>query len=90
MRRVLTTTVFLCVVLMSMVAAVSPEATKSAIDSQMPVAIAQPLAAMNGAPLAAVSRQQGAAPLLPEPGLMVLVGSALLGLGSLVRRNTKE
>ena len=89
MRRVITTTGLLCVVLLSMVAAVSPEAAKSAIDSQMPVAIAQPLAAMNGAPLVAVPRK-GATPILPESGLLVLVGSTLLGLGSLVRRNTRE
>jgi hypothetical protein len=50
----------------------------------MPVAIAQPLAAMN-APL----RPATASAALPETGLLVLVGAGLMGLATIVRRATK-
>jgi hypothetical protein len=55
--------------------------------SRMPVAIAQPLAAMDRAPLVATP---GSGAMLPESGMLVLVGSALLGLGLVVRKTTRD
>jgi hypothetical protein len=53
----------------------------------VPVAIAQPLAAMDTGVLVAIpSRRSGAR--LPESGMLVLVGSALMGLAAIVRKTT--
>jgi hypothetical protein len=81
-------TAILAIALPPMLAAVSPEGAPSARDSSVSVAIAQPLAAMDGAPLVAVRRRAKANPMLPESGMLVLVGSSLLGLAALVRRST--
>jgi hypothetical protein len=50
--------------------------------SPVQVALAQPLGALG--PLAAVHRR-----VLPEPGLLMLIGGGLMGLGALVRRATR-
>jgi hypothetical protein len=75
-RRAIITVGFLSLALLPIMAAVPPETAASTLNTlppaQMPVAIAQPLGAME----------------VPESGLLVLVGSALLGLASVVRRTT--
>ena len=81
-RRVWTTAGTLSVALMLLAAAaVSPEP----LSHRMPIAVTQPLARA-GAPLA------GTRPafVLPESGLLALVGAALIGLGTLVRRTTTQ
>ena len=89
MRKLMITTAMLTMALLPMIAAVSPETTTTAArDSSVSVAIAQPLAVMDGAPLVAVSRRDKSNPMLPESGMLVLVGSSLLGLAALVRRTT--
>ena len=76
-RRVATTAGFLVLALLPVAAAVSPDAVP---PTNVPVAIAQTIAAM---PLFPVGR------LLPEPGLLVLVGTGLMGLAAIVRRSTR-
>lgn len=66
--------------LLPLAAAVSAE--PAAAPSPVPVAITQPLAAMG--PLAS-----GRTPLLPESGLLMLIGSGLMGLAAIVRRTTR-
>jgi hypothetical protein len=96
MRRLTMITALLAIALPPMLAAVSPEAAPSARDAAAPsardssvsVAIAQPLAAMDGAPLVTMRRRATSNPMLPESGMLVLVGSSLLGLAALVRRST--
>jgi hypothetical protein len=85
MWRLITTTALLTLVLLAMVAAVSPDAITPALDSAMPVAIVQPLATT---PLVSMPRQDKSNPMLPESGMLVLVGTSLLGLAALVRRTT--
>ena len=80
MRRVVISAGLLVLALLPVVAAVSPEQPPQA---PMPVAIAQPLAVMPS-PLGTP-----AAPLLPESGLLVLVGTGLMGLAAVVRRTTR-
>ena len=91
LRRVMTTASLLIVALMPLLAAVPREdavpAAAALPPSRVPVAIAQPLAAIDR-PLVGMPAQ-GAQAMLPESGLLVLVGSALLGLASVVRRTTK-
>jgi hypothetical protein len=62
-------------------AAVSAEPSS---QSPVPVAIAQPLAAIGP------ELMPSDTPILPESGLLVLVGSALMGLAAIVRRTTKS
>ena len=81
MRRAGTTAGLLMIALLPLAAAVSAEPA-SAIP--VPVAIAQPLGTM-GAELVAP-----ATPILPEAGLLVLVGTGLMGLAAIVRRATKK
>jgi hypothetical protein len=81
-------TALLAVALLPMIAAVSPEAATTVPDSSVSVAIAQPLAAMDVAPIVAVPRRGKSNPMLSESGMLVLVGSSLLGLAALVRRTT--
>jgi hypothetical protein len=79
-RRVWTTGGILSLALVLLAAAVvSPEP----LSHRMPMAIAQPLA-RSGAPLAATRPPF----VLPDSGLLALVGTALIGLGTLVRRTT--
>jgi len=87
-RKLMITTAMLAVALLPMIAAVSPEAAPSVPDSPVSVAIAQPLAAMDGASIVAVSRRGKSNPMLTESGMLVLVGSSLLALAALVRRAT--
>jgi hypothetical protein len=56
----------------------------------MPVVIAQPLAAMDGTSLVVVPSSPAADAMLPESGMLVLVGTALMGLAAIVRRTTKN
>ena len=79
-RRVATTAGFLVLALLPVAAAVSPDAVP---PTTVPVAIAQPIAAMPLIPIAASGR------ILPEPGLLVLVGTGLMGLAAIVRRTTR-
>ena len=65
--------------LLPVTAAVS---TMAATPDEIPVAITQPIARIAG-PLGP------SAPILPETGMMMLVGSGLLGLGTIVRRSTR-
>jgi hypothetical protein len=69
----------LVVALLPVAAAVSAEPTA---PPQVPVAIAQPLAVLG--PLGSSDR-----PMLPESGLLMLVGTALMGLAAIVRRTTR-
>src|SRR5918997_6294873 len=87
MRKVITTTGFLGLALLPIVGAVSPDAPPpvNAAPSRVPVAIAQPLAAMDGGALVAMPSSPVAEAMLPEPGMLVLVGSALMGLAAVVR-----
>lgn len=89
-RKVLTTAGFLSLALLPLAAAVSPEGATSALDAgPMPIAIAQQRATIESGPLAAMSAQTVSRHIQPESGLLVVVGSALFGLASLVRRTTK-
>lgn len=78
MRRAGITTGLLMVALLPVAAAVSAEPS----TTPAPVAIAQPLVTIG--PFGA-----GGAPVLPESGLLVLVGSGLMGLAAIVRRATR-
>ena len=85
LRRLTMTTALLMLALLPMIAAVSPEAAQPKNESRLPVAIAQPLASADSTVLVAMPRQHGSRPALPESGMLALVGSALIGLASLVR-----
>ena len=88
MRRAIVVMGMLCVALLPMLAAVSPEApSPTAPPPRMPVAIAQPIAAMadRGPRIPATATQA----MLPESGMLVLVGTGLLGLAAVVRRTTR-
>ena len=78
MRRLGITTGLLVMALLPLAAAVSAQ---PAASTAVPVAIAQPVAAFR--PIGS-----GAA-ILPESGLLILVGGGLMGLGAVVRRTTR-
>jgi hypothetical protein len=80
MRRTATTIGVLMVALLPVMAAVSPEAASA---PEVPVAITQPVGNL------AKVIGQSTTPVLPETGMILLVGSALLGLGTIVRRSTR-
>jgi hypothetical protein len=80
MRRVVTAVGLLIVALLPVAAAVSAEPTSS---TPVPVAIAQPLGT-HGTEILTPDT-----PVLPESGLLMLVGSALMGLAAIVRRVTR-
>jgi hypothetical protein len=80
MRRAAMTISVLVVALLPIVAAVSPEAASA---PEVPVAITQPVGNI------AKVIGQSTNPVLPESGMILLVGSALLGLGTIVRRSTR-
>lgn len=88
--RAFITAGILTLALLPMIGAVSPEAAASLPNvrtaEKMPVAIAQ-LAASDGTPLVGIPRANPT-PLLSEPGMMILVGSALIGLAAVVRRHS--
>jgi hypothetical protein len=77
-RRVTTTAGFLFLALLPVAAAVSPETPPSAV----PVAITQPLTM-------SLWPTRDMHPMLPESGLLVLIGGGLMGLAAVVRRTTK-
>ncbi len=79
-RRLGMTIGLMVVALLPVAAAISPDEPSPA---RMPMAITQPLAVLPE-PLGG-----GTAGVLPESGLIVLVGTALLGLASVVRRTTR-
>ncbi len=80
MRRIVTTAGFLVLALLPVAAAVSTEA---AAPTPAPVAIAQPL--IGTSPFF-----RGVAPVLPETGLLLVVGGGLLALAAVVKRATRE
>jgi hypothetical protein len=83
MRKLLVATTLLILALLPMIAAVAPDAARSAVDSTMPVAMAQTLAVDRSlVPFRSVPDQ----PVLSETAVLVLVGSSLIGLAAIVRR----
>jgi hypothetical protein len=91
MMRDVITAAFLGLALVPLTGAVSPE-TAPPVGPQphVPVAIAQPLAAMDSGSLVAIPSSPVADAMLPESGMLVLVGSALMGLAAVVRRTTNK
>jgi hypothetical protein len=88
LRRVLMPAGLLMVAMLPLLAVVSstdgaPPPGEPPAQAGVPVAIAQPLVAIDR-PLMTAGEQ----PLIPESGMLILVGSALLGLASVVRRTT--
>jgi hypothetical protein len=81
MRRAATATGLLIMAFLPVAAAVSAEPSS---QTQVPVAIAQPLGAISPELVA------GDTPILPESGLIMLVGTGLMGLAAIVRRVTKS
>jgi hypothetical protein len=81
MRRVTTTAGLLVLALLPIAAAVSPEA---GAPTPVPVAITQPL--ITASP---VYQAATASPILPESGLLLLVGGGLMALGAVVRKATR-
>lgn len=81
MRRAATTIGLLIMAFLPVAAAVSAEPTS---QTQVPVAIAQPLGAISPKIVA------GDTLVLPESGLLLLVGTGLMGLAAIVRRATKN
>jgi hypothetical protein len=67
--------------LLPVAAAMTPEADSTA---NVPMAITQPLGTMAATPFAGDGQPRP----VPECGLIVLVGSGLLGLAAVVRRTT--
>jgi hypothetical protein len=61
---------------------VAPEA---ATASEVPLAVTQPIGS-----IVQVFAPSSATRVLPEPGMIMLVGSGLLGLAMIVRRSTRE
>jgi hypothetical protein len=89
MRNVVTTVGLLVLALVPIIGAASPESPLSVNDepSRVPVAIAQPLAVMKGNSLVTIPASPKADAMLPESGMLVLVGSALMGLAAVVRKS---
>jgi len=79
MRRAKVMLGLMTMALLPVAAAVSAEPA-----AQPPMAIVQPLGVLNTAAVAS-----GGA-VLPESGLLVLVGTGLLGLAAVVRRTTRD
>ena len=88
-RSVMMTVALLVATLLPIVAAMPTEQTPPALEpsQRVPVAIAQPLAAMDTGLLVAIPSTSRTA-RLPETGMLVLVGSALMGLAAVVRKTT--
>jgi hypothetical protein len=92
-RRAIATVGLLSLALLPVMAAVPTDrAKKASLDSlpssHMPVAIARPLGTIERPLAVRPSTRFGTKPMLPESGMLVLVGSALLGLASIVRKTT--
>ena len=90
MRNTLTTLGLFSLALMPLIAAVPPEPPNRQRDSALPVAIVQPLAGMEAGPLVFLPGYNATQPILPESGLLIIVGSAMLGLATIVRRTTRH
>jgi hypothetical protein len=92
MRKAITTTGLLGLALVPLIGAVQPDSAPPAhaAPPRVPVAIAQPLAAMDGGSLVAMPSSTVGDAMLPETGMLVLVGSALMGLAAVVRRTTNN
>jgi hypothetical protein len=87
MRRTIRTAALLGLALWPAMAAVSRDTVP---PSRMPVAISQPLVAMSDSgPLVPITPGPRE-PFLSETGMLVLVGSGLLGLAAVVRRTTRD
>ena len=80
-RRTALTIGVLIVALLPVTAAVSSEEVR---QPDAPVAVTQPVGN-----IAQFLGRTAATPVLPESGLIMLVGSGLLGLGTIVRRSTR-
>jgi hypothetical protein len=76
MRRLGTTAGLVIMALLPVAAAVSAE---PATTAAAPVAIVHPIAAF----------RVGSGAILPESGLLILIGTGLLGLAAIVRRATR-
>ena len=87
MRRAIRTAALLGLALWPAMAAVSRDTVP---PSRMPVAISQPLVAMGDTGPILPIPPRPHEPLLSETGMLVLVGSGLLGVAALVRRTTKD
>jgi hypothetical protein len=84
MRQAITTAGLLTLALMPIIGAVSPDPSATINPpSRMPVAIAQPLAST-------IPSEAGGDAVLPETGMLLLVGTALMGLAFVVRRTTNH
>ena len=81
MRRAAMTIGVLVVALLPATAAVSSEAASA---PEVPVAITQPVGN-----IAKLLGFRSAVPMLPDTGMILLVGTGLLGLGAIVRRSTR-
>ena len=86
-NKLITTAGLLGIALLPALAAVPPDPPATPRDGRIPVAIAQPLAAIDSSPILVVRTGSGSTKL-SEPGMLVLVGSALLGLAAIVRKAT--
>ena len=86
--KLITTIGLLSIALLPTIAAVPPEPPASSRDARMPVAIAQPLGAIKSAAIIRTPASHERKAVLPEPGMLVLVGSALLALAAVVRKTT--
>ena len=80
-RKVGITTLFMLVALLPAAAAMSPAADR---PNDVALSIAQPLTGFS------TVRTFGDRDLASTPGLLVLVGSALMVLASIVRRTTRD
>ena len=82
LRRAITTVGLLALALLPILGTVSPKPSPTIeAPSRVPVAIAQPLAAT-------MPSEAASDAMLSESGMLVLVGTALMGLAFLVRRTT--
>lgn len=86
--ELITTMGLLGIALLLTSAAAPPEAPASPLDRRMPMAIAQPLGAIKGTAAIRTAPIDERTAMLSEPGMLVLVGSALLGLAAVVRKTT--
>lgn len=80
MRRAALTIGAIMAALLPVAAAVPPD---TAAPPEIPVAITQPVGYLVSGLYAMP------VPLLSEPGMIILVGSGLIGLASIVRRSTR-
>lgn len=84
LRRAIFTAGIFSLALLPIIGAVAPNDSQAInAPSRMPVAIAQPLAA-------ALPSDTASDAMLPESGMLLLVGTALMGLAFLVRRTTNH